>query len=270
MRICRHCEEVFGDKVIKCLFCGRPVEIVPQPRQETSVEHDKKEQKGKEQGKKWKEFSIPVIATIIVAVILFTIPHILNFNKSTEQVTEIKPTKVDALASVHTTASEPASSPAPPNAPIAVINMLNNALALCSSGKCTDPPKAIEYLNEAIKLRPDLAEAYNNRGNAYGDLGQHQRAIEDYNEAIRLNPHYANAYNNRGYTYSDLGQHQQAIEDYNEAIRLKPENTSAYHNRGQAYFIQGNKELGCRDAQKACELGECKLLEDAKSKKDCL
>jgi len=74
---------------------------------------------------------------------------------------------------------------------------------------------------------------------------------------------------NRGLTYSNLGQHQQAIEDYNEAIHLNIENSSVYHNRGKAYFIQGNKEPGCRDAQKACELGDCKLLEDAKSKKAC-
>jgi tetratricopeptide (TPR) repeat protein len=113
--------------------------------------------------------------------------------------------------------------------------LLNDASALCSSGKCTDPKKAIEYLNEAIKLKPDLAEAYNNRGNVY----------------------------------VDLGQHQQAITDYNEAIRLKPDYDRAYSNRGSAYFIQGNNSLGCFDAQKACELGNCQLLDDFKGKGFC-
>jgi len=40
----------------------------------------------------------------------------------------------------------------------------------------------------------------------------------------------------------------------------------AYSNRGDAYLNQGDKESGCRDAQKACELGNCKLLESANGK----
>jgi tetratricopeptide (TPR) repeat protein len=47
--------------------------------------------------------------------------------------------------------------------------------------------KAIEYLNNGIKLKPGDALTYKNRGRAYYGLGQYQSAIEDYNEAIRLN-----------------------------------------------------------------------------------
>jgi hypothetical protein len=39
-----------------------------------------------------------------------------------------------------------------------------NALWDASGGKFTDPKKAIEYLNNAIKLKPDYVEAYNNTG----------------------------------------------------------------------------------------------------------
>jgi tetratricopeptide (TPR) repeat protein len=94
-------------------------------------------------------------------------------------------------------------------------------------------------------------------------------AIYHYNEAIRLKPDYAYAYNNRGSTYARLGQYQLAIKDYNEALRLKPDYTLVYKNRGLSYIKQGNKELGCRDAQKACELGDCKMLEWAKGKGYC-
>jgi tetratricopeptide (TPR) repeat protein len=59
------------------------------------------------------------------------------------------------------------------------------------------------------------------------------------------------------------------IEYYNEAIRLKPDYAEAYNNRGLAYLLQGNYELGCRDAQKGCELGYCKALEWAKGKGYC-
>ena len=61
-----------------------------------------------------------------------------------------------------------------------------------------------EY-NETIHLDPQLALAYNNRGNAYMDLGRYQKAVEDYNEAIRLDPQLSSAYNNRGDAYKCLG-----------------------------------------------------------------
>jgi len=62
---------------------------------------------------------------------------------------------------------------------------------------------------------------------------------------------------------------QRAIVDFNEAIRLKPADALSYTNRAGAYFMQGNKKLFCRDIQKACTLGDCKLLEMAKGKRYC-
>ena len=100
-------------------------------------------------------------------------------------------------------------------------------------------------------------------------LGQYQHAIEDYNETIRLKPDLASAYYNRGFVYSTLGKYQRAVEDFNEAIRRKPDDANSYNNRGGVYLIQGNNKLGCYDAQKACNLGNCKALEWAKSRGLC-
>jgi Flp pilus assembly protein TadD len=58
--------------------------------------------------------------------------------------------------------------------------------------------KAIANFNEAIRLHPDDASAFNSRGNAYAHKGNLYRAIADYNEAIRLKPNYARAFCNRG------------------------------------------------------------------------
>jgi tetratricopeptide (TPR) repeat protein len=152
---------------------------------------------------------------------------------------------------------------------LTAVEWTKKAEALWDRKKHTDPKKAIEYLSNAIKLKPDYTDAYNNRGNAYANLGQHQRAIEDYNKAISLEPDDATAYYNRGLAYANLGQQQRAIEDFNEAIRLQPDYAHAYYNRGLAYLSQGNNNLGCRDAQKACALGECKALEWAKGEGKC-
>jgi tetratricopeptide (TPR) repeat protein len=180
----------------------------------------------------------------------------------------------------------------------------NKAITLSDGKKYTDPHKAIVYLSNAIKLQPNDAEIYYNRGVAYDNLGQYQSAIKDYNQAIQLRPGYAEAFYNRGTIYSEIGQYQRAIEDFNQAIRLQPNDAEAYHGRGFAYdklgryqraiedynqaislqpndantynnrginyLSQGNKTLGCLDAKKACALGNCKLLEMAKDRGFCL
>jgi Flp pilus assembly protein TadD len=62
---------------------------------------------------------------------------------------------------------------------------------------------------------------------------------------------------------------QQAIEDYNQAVRLRPDYAEAYNNRGVAYYFQGNVDLACRDLQRACDLGYCRILEEVQHRGSC-
>ena len=128
---------------------------------------------------------------------------------------------------------------------------------------------AIEDFNKAISLDPNYFKAYNNRGLVYAMLGQYQPAIKDFTTAIDLKQDYFKAYNNRGFVYTRLGQYQPAMEDFNKAINLKKDYTDAYFNRALVYFNQKNIFSGCSNAQKACELGNCKILEAAQAKGYC-
>ncbi|MFM5961714.1 MAG: tetratricopeptide repeat protein, partial [Dolichospermum sp.] len=83
-------------------------------------------------------------------------------------------------------------------------------------------PGNIDDYNLAIKINPNDADAYHNRGNVRSALGDKQGAIDDYNQAIKINPNYALAYNNRGIVRYDLGDKQGAIDDYNQAIKINP------------------------------------------------
>ena len=65
-----------------------------------------------------------------------------------------------------------------------------------------------------------------------------------------------------------LDQYQLSIEDFTKVIHLKSDYADAYSHRGVLYFIQGKDNPGYNDAQKACALGNCELLEWARSKKD--
>ena len=113
---------------------------------------------------------------------------------------------------------------------------------------------AIQHYDQAIDINPQLAEAYNNRGNAKHALGRHEEAIADYTNAIRLNPQYADAYNNRGTAKSGLGRHEEAIADCNDAIRLNPQLAEAYYNRGNAKHALGRHEEEIADYTNAIRL----------------
>ena len=114
--------------------------------------------------------------------------------------------------------------------------------------------KAIEHYTEAVTLNPELAEAYNNRGNVYRSKGKFDAAIQDYNTAIALNPELAEVYNNLGAAYGKKGELDTALQNYNTAIALNPELADTYSNRGYIYIEIGNLEKAIQDYNKAIEL----------------
>jgi tetratricopeptide (TPR) repeat protein len=57
--------------------------------------------------------------------------------------------------------------------------------------------------------------------------GLYDRAIEDYNAALRIDPNYALAYGNRGFAYYMKADYQRAIADYTQTLKLDPNHTDA-------------------------------------------
>lgn len=148
-------------------------------------------------------------------------------------------------------------------------NIKNTKKQRWDAQKYVDPENDLEYLNHALRVQQNNVDNYKKRGNAYFRLGQYQRTIEDNNTAIRLKPDDADAFNNRAGAYAKLGQYQHAMEDYNVAIRLKPDCAAFHSNRAIVYLTQGDAEKGCLDAIKACDLGDCVIIKEAKSKGYC-
>ena len=125
--------------------------------------------------------------------------------------------------------------------------------------------KALAAYDTAIRLQPDYAEVYNNRGNIKSGLGSYDAALDDYDEAIRLNPNFAEAYSNRGAMKFRLGEHAEALADLNEAIRLQPDFMNAYINRGIAQLGLNNVNETEANLQKALALAEQQENVDAKA-----
>jgi tetratricopeptide (TPR) repeat protein len=99
-----------------------------------------------------------------------------------------------------------------------------------------------------------LAEAYNNRGVNYNDMGEYEKAEADYTRAIELDPEYTEAYNNRGVSYNDMGEYAKAETDYTRAIELDPDFAGAYANRGLNYNDVGEHEAALADFERAADL----------------
>lgn len=100
---------------------------------------------------------------------------------------------------------------------------------------CSGYEEAIADYNKAIRLNPDYALAYNNRGLVYRKLGKYKKALKDYTKAIEIDPYYAEAYAKRGAVYQFTGQVEKALKEFNKAIEIMPYFAGMYYNRGVAY-----------------------------------
>ena len=107
--------------------------------------------------------------------------------------------------------------------------------ALMHQGKLDE---AIRQFQEAIRLKPDCADAHSNLGLAFARKGQFDEAIRQFQEALRLKPDYADAHNNLGLAFANKGQVDEAIRQYHEALRLKPAHADARHNLARALEIK--------------------------------
>lgn len=101
-----------------------------------------------------------------------------------------------------------------------------------------------------------LAVAYLHRAGMRHGKGELDLAMQDYDQAIRLKPGYADAFNSRGVLYADKGDAERAVQDYDEAIRLKPEKQTlawAFYNRGNVFAQKGQYERAIQDYDRAIE-----------------
>ena len=95
--------------------------------------------------------------------------------------------------------------------------------------------KAIDYLDDSIKINPNFQDAFNNRGIAFTKKKRYQESIKDYDAAINLKKDFFDAYLNKGISLRNIDQKKFAIECFEECIKLNPGNSKIYNNLGNVY-----------------------------------
>lgn len=90
--------------------------------------------------------------------------------------------------------------------------------------------EASERFAEALRLRPQMAEAHYNQGLAMTRLGRRDEAMACFHEALRLMPDYAVAHNDLGIAFAEAGRTAEAEREFAAAVRLRADFAGAHFN----------------------------------------
>jgi tetratricopeptide (TPR) repeat protein len=95
---------------------------------------------------------------------------------------------------------------------------------------------ALDDCNKALELNPNFYDTYATRANVYREMKRYDDALKDYQKYIEINPNFADVYANRGLTYRNLKKYDEALRDLNKALELHPYFWRARHWRGLVYY----------------------------------
>lgn len=114
--------------------------------------------------------------------------------------------------------------------------------------------QAVRDFTQALRLHPDLVQAYVGRSFSYMSKGEIEKALSDTNEAIRLDPNSRDAYQNRAIVFLWKREFDRAISDFSEAIRCDPDNPDLYAKRGNAFAAKADYDAAIASFDSAIRL----------------
>lgn len=110
---------------------------------------------------------------------------------------------------------------------------------------------AIARYNQILSQAPlkdeERAELLYQRGMLYDSAGLPGLALYDFNNAIKLKPDMAEAYNSRGIHFTQQMEFIQAYEQFDSTLDINPDYDFAFLNRGIALYYGGRPDLAVSD-----------------------
>jgi tetratricopeptide (TPR) repeat protein len=114
-----------------------------------------------------------------------------------------------------------------------------------------NPQGAVDALNAALKLKPDLLDAHRGLGQAYQQLGQINRAEESYRRALALNDKDVAALNNLAWILAEVRKKpDEALPLATKADQLAPASPEILDTLGWIHYRRGSYA----DAEKSLAL----------------
>jgi tetratricopeptide (TPR) repeat protein len=84
------------------------------------------------------------------------------------------------------------------------------------------PAQALEKFNQVIALKPEFAEVWNRRGDAYQMMGDEEKALADYDHVMRLNPYHFGTLESCGQIWLERRNYRKAAEYFRRALEINP------------------------------------------------
>lgn len=103
----------------------------------------------------------------------------------------------------------------------------------------------------APEVEPEkLALLFYERGATYDKIGMTSLARFDFNQALKVKPDFAEAYNYLGVYMTQMQEFDAAFEAFDSVLELQPDHQYAYMNRGIALYYAGVNHLAVADLEK--------------------
>ena len=118
---------------------------------------------------------------------------------------------------------------------------------------------AVRNFDDAIRLDPNLLDAYLGRGTAHLRLLRYDLAIFDFNDAVDIDSNSIEAYVGRAKALAAQYELDAALDDLNEALDIDSDALAALNTRGFLYFLQGDSSRGVRDFRSVVDTADSLL-----------
>ncbi len=116
------------------------------------------------------------------------------------------------------------------------------------------PKLAAEQARQALDIEPDMPMALSNLGVALYELKDYEAAAHAQRQAIAAKPDFAEAHSNLGNALHALKRFDEATSAYNRALELKPNYADAWANLGTTLHHNGDFNEGMIALRRAIAL----------------